>query len=144
MSRKKSKEMTRYNTNLASEFYVLSMLHRLGADAALTLGNKKAVDIMVVKDDKTIITIDVKGLQKRYDWPADNIQILDDPHHFYVLVCFEGKINDPCFSPSVWIIPSTQLESFIHKYRTRSVVSCQKIREIGQQFLQAWSLITAQ
>jgi hypothetical protein len=41
--------MTTYNTNLAAEFYVLSMLHRLGADAALTLGNKKAVDIIVVK-----------------------------------------------------------------------------------------------
>jgi hypothetical protein len=38
--------MTTYNTNLAAEFYVLSLLHRLGADAALTLGNKKAVDII--------------------------------------------------------------------------------------------------
>jgi hypothetical protein len=39
--------MTKYNTNLAAEFYVLSILHRLGAEAALTLGNKKAVDINV-------------------------------------------------------------------------------------------------
>ena len=37
--------MSKYNTNMASEFYVLSMLHRIGVDAALTLGNKKAVDI---------------------------------------------------------------------------------------------------
>jgi hypothetical protein len=36
-----------YNTNLASEFYVLSMLYRLGFDANLTLGNKKSVDIAV-------------------------------------------------------------------------------------------------
>ena len=33
-----------YNTNLAAEFYVLSALHRLGAEATLTLGNKKAVE----------------------------------------------------------------------------------------------------
>lgn len=39
-----------YNTNLASEFYILSMLHRLGADAMLTLGNKKSVDITVVQE----------------------------------------------------------------------------------------------
>ena len=45
--------MTTYNTNLAAEFYVLSMLHRLGADAALTLGNKKAVDIIVVNGNGT-------------------------------------------------------------------------------------------
>lgn len=34
--------MTAYNTNLASEFYVLSMLHRLGCDASLSLGNFNA------------------------------------------------------------------------------------------------------
>ena len=43
--------MTRYDTNLAAEFHVLSMLHRLGADASLTLGNKKAVDIIVVNEN---------------------------------------------------------------------------------------------
>jgi hypothetical protein len=36
------------NTNLASEFFVLSALHRLGLDAVLTLGNKKSVDIAVL------------------------------------------------------------------------------------------------
>lgn len=30
------KIMTTYNTNLAAEFYVLSMLHRLGGDASLS------------------------------------------------------------------------------------------------------------
>ena len=39
--------MSGYNTNLASEFHVLSVLHRLGATANLTLGNKKGVEIFV-------------------------------------------------------------------------------------------------
>lgn len=38
--------MTRYDTSLASEYYVLSCLHRLGITAALTLRNKKGVDIL--------------------------------------------------------------------------------------------------
>ncbi len=42
--------MTRYNINLAAEFDVLSKLHRLGADATPTLGNKTGVDIVVVRD----------------------------------------------------------------------------------------------
>ncbi len=54
--------MSKYNTNLASEFHVLSRLHRLGANAVLTLGNKKAVDIIVYGDDGMILTIDVKGV----------------------------------------------------------------------------------
>ncbi len=51
-----------YNTNLAAEFYVLSVLHRLGAEANLTLGNKKAVDIVVVRGAGDTVTIDVEGL----------------------------------------------------------------------------------
>jgi hypothetical protein len=132
--------MTKYNTNLASEFYVLSMLHRLGADAALTLGNKKSVDIIVV-ENRTIITIDVKGLEKRYDWPADNIRLSEDPADFYALVSFEGKITDPLSTPSVWIIPSGELAQFIHPYKTRTVISRARVQTEGQRFLQAWSLI---
>jgi hypothetical protein len=56
--------MTTYNTNLAAEFYVLSMLHRLGADAGLTLGNKKAVDIVVTRERGVSRTIDVKGVRR--------------------------------------------------------------------------------
>ena len=58
--------MTKYNTNLASEFYVLSMLHRVGLNATLTLGNRKSVDIVVTLRIGTAITIDVKGVPVRY------------------------------------------------------------------------------
>ena len=136
--------MTKYNTNLAAEFYVLSMLHRLGADAALTLGNKKAVDIMVANENRTITTIDVKGLEGRYDWPADNIRLLQDTQHFYVLVSFEGKITDPLSPPSVWIIPANELAPFIRKYKTRTVISRSDVKAKGQNFLHAWSLIIGQ
>ena len=34
-----------YNTGIASEYLVLSMLYRLGVDAYLTLGNRKSIDI---------------------------------------------------------------------------------------------------
>jgi hypothetical protein len=42
--------MARYDTNLAAECYVLSCLHRIGLTANLTLGNKKGVDVVVVRD----------------------------------------------------------------------------------------------
>ncbi len=44
---------TKYNTNLAAEFHVLSTLHRLGHEATLTLGNKKKEKLNVTtKDDR--------------------------------------------------------------------------------------------
>ena len=60
--------MTKYNTNLAAEFYVLSCLHRLGITANLTLGNKKGVDIVVVREAGDAVTVEVKGLAGKYEW----------------------------------------------------------------------------
>lgn len=37
-------------TGMASEYYVLSLLNRVGAEAYLTLGNTKKSDILVKKD----------------------------------------------------------------------------------------------
>ena len=82
--------MSGYNTNLAAEFYVLSMLHRLGADAALTLGNKKGVDIMVARAAGEAVTVEVKGSAKGYDWPAGNIQSANPERHFFALVELRG------------------------------------------------------
>jgi hypothetical protein len=60
-----------YNTNLAAEFHILSILHRLGAEA--TLSNKKSVDIVLTRKAGDAVTIDVKGVSGKYDWPADNV-----------------------------------------------------------------------
>jgi hypothetical protein len=65
---------SKYNTNLAAEFYVLSMLHRLGAEATLTLGNKKAVDIVIVRESGDAVTIDVKGLAGTIERLVESVQ----------------------------------------------------------------------
>lgn len=80
------------NTNLASEYYVLSMLYRIGANAYLTLGNKKSVDIIVEKKNK-LITIDVKGLQGTTNFPIDN-WVKKEGNHFLTFVSFLNKMDD--------------------------------------------------
>ncbi len=136
------KEIIPYNTNLAAEFWVLSVLYRLGVEAHLTLGNKKSVDILIARNSKTIYTVDVKGLADPYDWPADNIKVFDDPNHFYILLSFEGKISDPLTSPSVWIIPSNQIQPFIKTYKTRAVISHMLVKRTGDKFNNAWRYFT--
>lgn len=136
--------MTRYNTNLAAEFYVLSMLHRLGADAALTLGNKKGVDIMVARAAGEAVTVEVKGVAKRYDWPAGNIQSPHPERHFVVLVSFEGQIADPTVAPRCWVVPLPDLEPYLHQYGTRLDVLQSSMQENGEQFENAWTLITGE
>src|SRR5688572_25898541 len=120
--------MPAYDTNLAAEFHVLSILHRLGADAALSLGNKKAVDITVVRGEGRAVTVDVKGVAGPHDWPADNVKVPDHGRHFLALVSFEGKIADPEAVPSVWVIPARELAPLLRRYATRTVVSRAAVR----------------
>lgn len=65
--------MSRYDTNLAGEFYALACLHRLGVTANLTLGNKKGVDIVVARKAGDAVTVEVKALAGKDYWPAQNL-----------------------------------------------------------------------
>ena len=78
--------MSGYDTNLAAEFYVLSCLHRRGLTAKLTLGNKKGVDVVVVREAGDAVTVEVKGVAKKYDWRANNLVTQKPDHHFVALV----------------------------------------------------------
>lgn len=136
----------KYNTNLAAEFHVLSVLHRLGADASLSLGNKKAVDITVVRGDGMAVTIDVKGVAGKFDWPADNVVVRN--LHFIALVSFQGRIRAFDQMPWAWIVPSVELGDFLSVYAKKSVhgerrvVSRAKLNKTGGRFRDAWPLLT--
>lgn len=133
---------TQYNTNLAAEFYVLSVLHRLGADATLTLGNKKSVDIAVVKSAGRTVTVDVKGLAGTTSWPVDNVKETRSGH-FLVFVCYGGKISEPQFLPEVWVVPSLSLKKFVYvSPKGRRVVPRANLRRDGEKFKGAWDLLT--
>jgi len=134
--------MSKYNTNLASEFYVLSMLHRVGCDASLTLGNKKSVDIVVVRGPDDVITVDVKGLAGRTSWPVDNVKKVA-ANHFFVFVCYLGKIGDPSVVPEVYVVPSGQLAPLVYHApgSGRQVLQLSRMRKDGADFKDAWHLL---
>jgi hypothetical protein len=134
--------MTTYNTNLASEFYVLSMLHRLGYDALLTLGNKKSVDILLVRENDDVITIDVKGLAGTTSWPVDNVKKKAD-NHFLVFISFLGRIADHTAVPEVYVVPSKQLDALVYHSPSgnRHVLQLSRMRKHGAGFRDAWNLL---
>jgi hypothetical protein len=135
--------MGSYDTNLASEFHVLSVLHRIGAEPSLTLANKKAVDIYVAISPDEFITIDVKGVAGKYDWPATNVRETKRKNHFYVLVSFEGLIQDPSILPSVWIIPGNRISKFIKQYKTRTNISRALVKNEESEYRDAWHQIVS-
>jgi hypothetical protein len=130
-----------YDTNLAAEFHVLSILHRLGADATLTLGNKKSVDIVVVREAGDAVTIDVKGVSRQYDWPADNVRARLEGRHFLVLVSFEGRIRNPDSMPRIWVVPYSEIGTFMKQYKGRRNISRARILKGGAAYRDAWNLL---
>ncbi len=138
--------MSRYDTNLASEFYILSCLHRRGLTANLTLGNKKGVDVVVVRESGDAVTVEVKGLAGKYEWPANNL-VSQHPRkpeqHFVALVSFEGRIEEPEMPPPrVWIIPFPDLQPFIRAYPGGRInVARSQVLRAGGEFENAWPLI---
>ena len=127
-----------YNTNLAAEYYVLSMLYRYGADASLTLGNKKSVDVVVLCG-RTLLSIDVKGLAGKTLWALDN---LSDPteNHFIALVSFLDRIHDCTVAPEVYILPSDEVERFIYRNPkgNRKGIRLSTMRREGTKYCNAW------
>jgi hypothetical protein len=132
-----------YDTNLAAEFYVLSILHRLGMSATLTLGNKKSVDIVITRDAGDAITVDVKGLAGTTSWPIDNIKEGRD-NHFIVFVTFLGKISDPREQPEVYVVPSKKISGNViyqNPRKNRRVLPLGNARKFWKQYEHGWELL---
>lgn len=132
-----------YNTNLASEFHVISLLHRLGLDANLTLGNKKAVDIVVVRRAGDAVTIDVKAVAGRVDWLVGNIPTAPKQNHFVALLTYDGKFEDVHSIPRAWIFPHANLVPLVKSAKppsTMRYISRTEVLKLAQ-YENAWNLI---
>ncbi len=132
-----------YNTNLASEFYVMSVLYRLGLEAHLTLGNKKAVDIVVVRAPGGTVTIDVKAVVGKTDWLAGNAASVPRANHFVVLLTYEGKFSQIMENPRAWVFPH---EEFIGLVKSAQPPSTMKYVPRSQvlkltRWESAWDLL---
>jgi hypothetical protein len=77
-----------YNTNLASEFHMMSLFHLAGSNASLSLGNKKGVDIMLNRADRISEIIEVKGVAGDMDWMiTESGAFPSGPNLFYPGLC---------------------------------------------------------
>jgi hypothetical protein len=133
----------KYNTNLASEFYAMSVLYRLGADAHLTLGNKKAVDIVVVRGPGDAITLDVKAVAGKTDWIAGTPEPTPRRGHFVALLTFDGAFDQVDATPRAWIMPHDVFLGLVKSAAPPSAMRYVSRKEVTglQQYEGAWRLL---
>jgi len=135
--------MKGYNTNLASEYYVLSTLYRLGFDAFITLGNKKSIDIILSLDNGRQVTIDVKGLQGKTLFPLDNLnENLKKENHFIVFLSFLDKMSDPSVQPEIYIVPYKAVSGLMYHSpnKKRKGINLSALRKSGKKY-QDWNVL---
>ena len=104
---------------LAAKFYVLSILHRLGAEASLTHSQPDNVDIAAVRQSGEAFTIDVKTLIGTSLWHVEQLNARN--HHFVVFVRYEREWRNPQEVPDIYIWASESLKAFIAKATTVSL-----------------------
>jgi hypothetical protein len=123
---------------LASKFYVLSVLHRLGVDATLTFSQSDNVDITVVIESGHALTVDVKTLTGRPEWPVSAFQARAG--HFVTFVRYASS-DDPNVPPEVYIVASDQLQRFVAE-QPGDIISLARLDE-AVQAREAWQRLAA-
>ena len=123
--------------DLAASFYLLSVLHRLGTEASLTL-TQPYVDIIVVQGPGHALTIDVKTLAGTTEWHKDHF--LARKHHFIAFVCYLKPVQDLSAVPEVYVLPSEQLASLMSQIQADSVLLESLTQESSREM---WEQLTS-
>jgi hypothetical protein len=126
---------------LSARFHVLSILHKLGAEASLTNAHPENVDITIVQAPGRALTIDVKTLGGTTKWLLQPFTARK--HHYVAFVLYSRKaMNDPSAAPEVVIFPSTRLKTLVEHHKSREVNIQILAREIG--ISNPWEQLIAQ
>ena len=109
-----------FDTGIASEYLVLSMLYRLGIDAYMTLGNKKSVDIWIRNGDDFAIEIDVKSVREYDSIPVGNVEAKDNRYIVFVIYNKKFDFKDVPTLPEFYIVTSKYVVENRTKYDLKS------------------------
>jgi hypothetical protein len=102
----------------AAKFFVLSALHRLGADAALAIGEPDDVDIVII-NERSVITAQIKTLTGGWRWHVQTIRAREN--HFVIFVGFTTDIHNPHVSPEVFVVRSQALKAALLRQQDNEI-----------------------
>lgn len=115
MSALKKIRANNFNTGIAAEYFILSQLYRQDIEAYITIGNKKTIDIRIIKKDGTCITLDVKAVRGYTSLIINNATYL--PGHYIAFVVYNEKFDDVNVFPEVFIVPSEIVKDIKKTYK---------------------------
>ena len=137
-----AKRRSGHATGMAGEYFVMEKLFRLGHEPALTLGNAKAIDILVRKSDGSLREVSVKAVCGGGKWGVSDDNESGHKHRIYALLLYRDfdNVNG---AVDVFIVPAPKVQllksPWFKKqgvyYRDRSV------RPILEKYRDAWQFV---
>jgi len=122
------------STHLAGEYFVAAELYRLGYSVGMTIGNAKAIDVLVEKDGR-MIPVQVKAIRdkKSVGWPMMKARVRDDVVYVFVL------LNQSGTKPDYFIATGAEARSKVKQYETRGIVNLTSLKTA--HFQERWDKI---
>ena len=127
-------------TGMAGEFHAMELLHRLGHQPALTLGNAKTVDIFSESASKKIYKVSVKAIRGGGKWGIGNEDYSKSEHENLVFILFwYRKFEDLGEHPETWIVPAVEAEKLKRGWHNQSAIYLYKEDKLQlEPFKFAW------
>lgn len=131
------KRANTFDTAVAAEYFVLSQIYRLGLEAYISQGNKKAIDIRVIQDNGNPISVDVKAVRGYSSLVVNNVKT--HANHFIAFVIYNNKFENLLTQPEVYIVPSLKVPSITQHFKEERRV----LKGSLDNYLNNWSALRA-
>jgi len=133
----KKQRANTFDTGVAAEYFILSQIYRLGLEAYISQGNKKAIDIRVIQENGNPISIDVKAVRGYSSLVVNNVKVQDN--HYIVFVIYNNKFEDVLVPPDVYVVPSSDVPSITSHFKEEKRV----MKGALEGYKNQWSLLKA-
>lgn len=110
---------TGHATGMAGEFHAMEILHRLGHQPALTLGNAKTIDILSRSPSGRIYEISVKAIRGGGKWGIGKEDYAHYENLIFMLFWYKN-FSDISTHPETWIIPANEAEKIKRPWHAQS------------------------
>ena len=131
----KKERANTFDTGVAAEYFVLSQIYRLGLEAYISQGNKKAIDIRVIQENGNPISVDVKAVRGYSSLVVNNVKTSES--HYIAFVIYNNKFEDVLTQPEVFIVPSLEVPSITQHFKKEKRV----MKGSLEKYLNNWTVI---
>lgn len=137
MTEKKKERANTFDTGVAAEYFVLSQIYRLGLEAYISQGNKKAIDIRVIQENGNPISVDVKAVRGYSSLVVNNVKAKEN--HLVAFVIYNNKFENVLTQPEVYIVPSLEVPSITQYFKKERRVMKGNL----EKYLNNWGALKA-